>query len=101
MQRRATGWEGTSSSTWGLDEFLRGFVFHRDIDKGESGAAECLIFAEDEGQIAADLSVGNRNGRQGSGLHVFVDVGARDETDPDVSGDETFEQFAGIEFHCD
>ncbi len=83
--------EGTSSS--------RGFVFHRDVDEGEGGAAEGFVFAEDQGKVAADLGVGDGDGGEHFGANVFFDVGAGNEADADVGGDEALEQFAGVKFH--
>src|SRR5580704_12409437 len=88
-----------SSSTWNVRQLFRRFVFHRDVDESERGAAESFVFAEDQGQVAADLRVGDGNGGQRLGANIFLDVGARDEADADVGGYKALQEFAGIEFH--
>ena len=74
-------------------------MFHRDVNKGQSGAAQSLIFAENQRQIAADLGVGDGNCGQNFGANVFFDIRARDEADSYIGGYKALQQFAGVEFH--
>src|SRR3954470_7018224 len=72
---------------------------HRNLNEGKGGTAECLIFAEDEREVATDLCIGERNSSEHVGLNVFLRVGPRDEAQTHISGNEALQQFAGIKFH--
>src|SRR5215470_16185055 len=72
---------------------------HGDIDEGESSAAESLVAAEDKRQIAADLRIGERKSYECFGAYVLQHVGARNESYPDVGGDESLQQLARVKFH--
>ncbi len=63
-----------SSSAWDLRQFFRGFVLHRNVNERQRGAAERLVFAEDQRQIAAHLRVGDGNRGQNFGANVFLDI---------------------------
>ena len=84
---------------WGLQPFLRRFVLDGNVDKSQRCAAQSLVFAENERQIAAYMGIGDRNGDERLCPNVFFDIRSRDETDPDICGYEALQQFAGVEFH--
>src|SRR5579883_562220 len=90
-----------SAALDGLKGGFERFAFDRSVDEDEGGAAESLVFAEDEGQVAADVRVGDGNDGEGVGAHVFGNIGAGNKTDADVGGNEALEQFAGVQFHGD
>ena len=54
-----------------------GLVFHRNINERQGGTAQSFVFAEDQCQIAADLSVGQWNRGQHVRLDVLLNVRSR------------------------
>src|SRR5271155_3587374 len=88
-----------ASSTRSGRRYITGFVLLGNLDEGEGGAAEGFIFAENQGQVAAQLGVGHGNGDQKAGTNILLHVGAGDKADAYACGYEAFQEFAGIEFH--
>src|SRR5207244_7936187 len=76
-----------------------GLNLDRDINEGQSGAAKSFVFAEDQCQIASNLCVRQRYGREHVGFDVFLNIRARNKAYADICGDKALEQFAGIELH--
>src|SRR6266481_4478602 len=76
---------------------VRTFDFYGNFDKGDGGAAESFVLAEDQGQVAANGGFGDGNGGQNTGFHVFEHARAGDEAHAYIGGDKALEQFAGVE----
>ena len=72
-----------------------------NIDEGQRGAAERLVFAEDQRQVALNVRIGQRECSQRLRLQVLGNMGARDESHPNVGSDKALEQFARVQFHGD
>src|ERR1044071_8509552 len=72
-----------------------------DLYEGQGSAAQCLVFAEDQCQIAPDRSIGHGDGGQNSGLYVLHCVGAGDEADADIGGHKALKQLTGVKLHGD
>src|SRR5438105_14014061 len=64
---------------------LRRLQLYCNVDKGQRGPAQGLIFAEDQRQVAFDLRVAERDGGQHARLHVLYNVGAPDESNSYIS----------------
>src|SRR2546425_3776737 len=88
-----------SRSTFGGSDRVDIFAFDGGVDKSQGGAAEGFVLAKDEGEVAADLRVRDRNRGEHVGLDILLHVGAGDEAHAYVGGHEALEQFAGIELH--
>src|SRR5712692_192437 len=74
-------------------------AFDGGVDECQGGAAEGFVLAKDEGEVTADVRVGDGNRSEHLGLDILLHMGAGDEAHADVRGHEALEQFAGIEFH--
>src|SRR5215467_9823898 len=61
--------------------------------------AERPVLAVDERQVAPDLRIAERNRRQGAGANVLLDIGPRNESDANIGGDKTLEEFARVKLH--
>ena len=79
----------------------RRLQLHRNIDEGQRGAAQRLVFAEDQRQFALNAGVRQRERGQRFRLQVLGNMGARDESHPNVGSDETLQQFARVQLHGD
>jgi len=67
------------------------FYLYRGVDEGQGGAAERLVFAENQGEVAANWGLRHGDGDQDFRLHVFLHVGTSDEAYAHVGGDEAFQ----------
>src|SRR5258708_37886997 len=90
IRRAAASAAGRNSSQIGA------FQFDRNLDKRKRSAAESLVFAKNQGQIAADGGVSDGQGSQNAGLYVFYDVRLGNKAHAYVNRNKTFEQLAGI-----
>ena len=90
MEPRKEFWGLPSSSTWGVRQFFRGFVLYGNVNEGQGGPAQSLVFAKDQRQIATDLHVSDGDCHQSLGTNVILDVGACDESDTDIGRDKPF-----------
>src|SRR5438045_9342132 len=97
--RESAEYDANPSSAGDVCQFLSGFVLHRNINERQSGAAEGLIFAKDQREIASDLSISQGNGRQHLGANIFLNVRARDKADPDIGSHETLQPFAAVQVY--
>src|SRR5580658_4222956 len=74
-------------------------LLYRNFHKSLGGAAERLILAEDDREVAPDLSVGEGDRNQRLGPDILFDIRASDEAHADIGGYKTLQQFARIKLH--
>src|SRR5207253_6563203 len=73
--------------------------FDGNIYKREGGAAQGLVFAENQSQIAADLGIRNRYGGERIGTEISEHIRTRNETYANVGRYKPLQQFARVKFH--
>src|SRR6185312_3996170 len=78
---------------------LSSLNLHCDINKRQRSPAESLVFAEHQGQVSANVGIGELNRNQNVSLHVLLHIRSRNESNANIGGHETLEQFARIQFH--
>src|SRR3984893_15132870 len=74
-------------------------MFDGYLDECKRGPAQSFVLAKNERKITAHLRVRDWEGHQRLSPNILLNVGAGNETHSHAGGHETFQQFAGIEFH--